>query len=164
MIAANSMSTDMVTVGCGEGVDRVVELMCEKRAPLAVVLDDALRAVGVVTPERMLRYTVESGTGPAGEPRPPSEKSNASSASSSLAGLLGNVEALSSRKVGEIMESAIVTVGPGTPVEAVGALLLSSGKGVECVIVVDDGGRPLGCITTADMVRRLWAHRVAGEG
>ena len=161
MIAANSMSTDMVTVECGEGVDRVVKLMCEKRTPLAVVLDDAMRAVGVVTPERILRYMVERGAGPAGKPRTPSEKSDAPLP---LAGLLGNVEALSSRKVEEIMESAIVTVGPGTPVEAVGALLLSSGKGVECVIVVDDGGRLLGCITPADMVRRLWAHRAAGEG
>jgi len=163
MIAANSMSTDMVTVGCGERLDRVVELMCEKRAPVAVVLDEAMRAVGVVTPERILRHVVESGAGPEA-PRTPSENTDASSATPALAGLLGSLQALSSRGVGEIMGSAIVTVAPGTPVEKVGKLLLSSGRRVDCVIVVDDRGVLLGSITPVDIVRRLWEHRVAGEG
>lgn len=53
----------------------------------------------------------------------------------------------------DLMTTAVVTAPPETPVAALARLLAD--RGISAVPVVDDGGRLLGMVTEADLIRRL---------
>lgn len=130
--ARDIMTSPAVTVGPGTSIRDAAHLMTTRRLKRLPVVDADGRLVGIVSRVDLLR-TIE-----------PVALGAASSAQSVPAGV---------SRVGEIMARAVPTVRRDTPLPDVLDALLSTRY--ERAIVVDDGGRPLGFVSTTLLLGRI---------
>ena len=150
MIAANIMSTDMVTMRSGDALGKALRLMSEKGVREIAVVDDEKRVVGLLTPDTILNQTIAE--------KPVESAPKERELPSPARRFFERFRGLSSRDVREVMEMDVVKVGPETSTAEVSNILLAPEKGVTCVAVVDDRGALLGLIRPLDVVKRLWEH------
>ncbi|MFQ5329187.1 MAG: HPP family protein [Thermodesulfobacteriota bacterium] len=150
MIAANIMSTDIVTVRSGDTLEKSLTLMSENSVREIAVVDDEGMVVGLLTPDVILKKTVVEKSG---ENSPKSRELQPFNRR-----LLDNLQCLSAMDVCDAMARDVVKVGPEISTDEVSKILLTPEKGVTCVAVVDDRGALLGIIRPLDVVRRLWEH------
>jgi len=154
MIAANIMSTNIVTVRGGDTLGKALSLMSEDGVREVAVVDEEKRIMGVVSPETILNQTIVE--------KPVESAPGARDSISSDRRFFERFRGLSSMDVCEAMERDVVKVGPETSTDEVSHILLTNDKRVPCVAVVDDLGALLGLINPLDVVRRLWEHVVRG--
>jgi CBS domain-containing protein len=72
-----------------------------------------------------------------------------------------NLELDPTDRVGEFMTADPVTVGPGTPIRQLARLMLDAA--IHRVIVVDDQGRPIGVVSSTDVLAALAYSADGGE-
>lgn len=147
--AADLMSPNPVSINQNASLKEALALFIEKSFTVAPVIDDAGRAVGVLSGSDILVHDRESvdyltplvETGrvvtPEGE---------------SLTGGF-QVENVDQTRVGDMMTPAVFSVGPDTPAATVIKEMLR--LHVHHLFVVDDAKTLVGVISTLDVLRKL---------
>lgn len=136
------MNTDVVSVGPGDSVARVRDLMYERWVRFIPVIDGGGRLLGLVTYRDLLRRSlIEQSDLP----------------------VWIEQDALAKIRADDVAQHVVDQVGPDTDLKEAGQQLLESKKG--CLLVVEDD-RLIGILTEGDFVRHVVdrVDRVDREG
>lgn len=150
MIAANIMTTKVLTIPESATMYDAFSLVQGARVRQIPILDGQKRVVGVITPRSLMKailpkYITE---GLVADVRFAPE----------LPDFVQNIDLLASKKVSDLLETDFAAVSPETSVMEVAALMVNAKKHVESVLVVDDRKTLLGIISPWDVFKRLWDY------
>ncbi|MEI7685566.1 MAG: CBS domain-containing protein [Planctomycetota bacterium] len=147
--AAEIMAPNPISIAANANVQEALMLLTDKNISAAPVIDDAGRAVGVISRSDLLVHDREAGrkVGPASGEYP-AEGDNARRI---LEGY--QVETIDRATVEDIMTPAVFSVRPDTPVSKVVSEMI--GLHVHRIFVTDDDGTLIGVISTMDLLKRL---------
>jgi CBS domain-containing protein len=157
------MRTDLVTVTPDTSVETLVELLTDRRVSGVPVVDEGGEVVGVVSATDVLAHFSELTAAATGESRP-QELLGASAEDWSEWAEAGALAFLPQPRawsvtVSEIMTPIAYTLSPDTPVrEAAGAMY----RGAMHRVLVTEGGRLVGIVTTTDIVKAVADGRLVG--
>jgi acetoin utilization protein AcuB len=126
------MSTGIVTIEADASCQQAVERMYQHKIRHLPVTERDGTLVGIVT-DRDLRHHLFARRAFESDP--------------------GEVDrALRSARVGDVMSSPVISVGPDDPLEVAAALMLEDKIGSMPVV---EAGRPVGIITETDLLRQI---------
>ncbi len=133
------MKTDLVTVGLGDSVARVRNLMYEKWVRFVPMVDSDQRLLGLITYRDLLRRSlIEQSDRP----------------------VWVEQEKLENLQADDVAQHVVDQVEPDTDLREAGRQLLESKKG--CLLVVE-GNRLVGILTEGDFVRYVVEELEDGE-
>lgn len=147
MNAAMIMTTEVASARCGITVAKAMKILKDSRVRQLPIIGNDNKVMGILTSKKLLYLTL---------PRYISE------------GLLKDVgfapdlpqfhkkcAELAGKDVCEVMDREFTKIGPDVSVMEVATIFVSSGKPIECILVVDNQGRLLGIISPWDIFKRL---------
>jgi CBS-domain-containing membrane protein len=153
--AADLMSGDVVMIPCEMSLRTAARCLARARISGAPVVDAAGRCVGVLSATDFISWAGAPGAG--GE-RAVRRRAAETPCSCSDWQLL-DVEALPEDSVGRFMTPDVVTVGPGATVGELARDMINAR--VHRVIVVDRDRRPVGVVSSMDIVAAVAAEAAA---
>ncbi len=131
--AADVMTREVVTVQPETDLATAAHLMVTRGLKRMPVVDAEGRLVGMLSRFDILRSLVDGAPHPAPEPAGPAAPASA--------------------RVAAVMSRDVARVGPDAPLpELLDAVVASP---LNCAVVTDSAGRPLGLVTDAELLRRL---------
>lgn len=152
--AADLMSPDPVSIRADATLREAVLLLHDRHFGAAPVIDDAGRAVGVISRADVLAHDRETVTYARPAPEYYSRRDLTLSSGERLPDEF-QVEAVETTEVCEIMTPAVFGVRPNTPAADVVEQMVQ--LDVHRLFVVDDSGVLVGVITSMDVLRHLRA-------
>ncbi len=152
----SSIMTKVVSVLPSTTVERLVRTFLEEGLTAAPVIDEAGEPIGMVTRTDVLSDEVgwtelrdaALSSWPEGSERPASVESEDE---------LWVHELLRARTVGDVMTRGVVWVAGDVSIRAAAEVMATSG--LEHLLVVDAGGRPIGMVGTRELTQWLGAQR-----
>ncbi|CAG1065791.1 hypothetical protein BAC1_01382 [uncultured bacterium] len=150
MIAANIMTTQVLTVSASGTMYDAFKLVHERSVRQIPVLDENKKVAGVITPRSLMKAILPNyiSEGLVEDVRFAPE----------LPGFVQNIDQLAFKRVSDLLEKDFAAVSPETSVMEVAALMVNAKKHVESVLVVDDRHTLLGIISPWDVFKRLWDY------
>ncbi|HBG47709.1 MAG TPA: hypothetical protein DDW94_12095 [Deltaproteobacteria bacterium] len=150
MIAATIMTKEVLTIPVAATMLDAFKLVRDSRVRQIPVVGGEGKVVGVITPRTLLKSIL---------PRYVSEGLIADVRfAPELPEFVHNIDALSQKKVADLLDRDFIAVSPETSSMEVAALLVNAKKHAESVLVVDDRGTLLGIISPWDIFKRLWDY------
>ena len=132
MYVSEFMTTKLVTVATDTPIARASRLLYAHRIRRLPVVDDDNVLVGILGERAVASGLPSASTG---------------SSSKEMA------HTLSKLTVGVLMRPDVITVTPDTTAES--AMLLAQENKTGCVVVIDDQNKPVGIVTTNDVIYRI---------
>ena len=142
MYIRDIMTTDVVTIPSDTSIIETRRMMAKKKLRRVPVVDEG-KLVGIVTSNKLERAA------------PPEVVSN------NMWDLAYSIVALHGMPVGQIMQTDVVTARPDMTVEE--ALALAQARKVGSLVVVENGNKVVGIVTTNDVFYRI-VNKVLGVG
>lgn len=150
MIAANLMTTSVITLEQDKKVLDAIKLISTKKVRQIPVVDHGNRVVGVITPVKLLKAIL---------PRYISEGLLEDVRfAPELPDFVEKIDELAFKSIEDVLEKDFKAVTPETSGMEVAALFVNAKKPVELILVVDDQERLLGVISPWDVFKRLWEY------
>ena len=154
MIAANIMTTGVLTLNCKSTVGDAIKLLKEKRVRLLPVVEDDNKVLFAVSPRTLLRHILPDyiTRGYLKDVKFAPE----------LQQFIDNIEGVVNKDICDLMkdeppESLDYTkISPETSVMEIAAIFVNPERPVEAILVVDNMDRLLGIISPVDAFKRLW--------
>lgn len=150
MVAANIMTTKVLTVAVSGTMLEAFKLVQAERVRQIPVLDENKRLVGVITPRSLMKAVLPKyiTEGLVEDVRFAPE----------LPDFVQHIDELAYKKVSDLLEKDFVAVSPETSTMEIATLMVNAKKHVESVLVVDDSKALLGIISPWDVFKRLWEY------
>jgi len=145
MIAANIMTTGVMTLRRGTDMLYALKLISEKRIRQVPVVEEDGRLVGVITPGRLMEALLAPS--PSGE-----------TCASGLPEFIGKIDSLADKSIDGVIDTGFISVKPDTKAMEIAAIFANGKKPVESILVLDDQERLLGIISPWDVFTRLWEY------
>lgn len=154
MIAANIMTTGVLTLHCKSTVGDAIKLLKEKRVRLLPVVEDDNKVLFAVSPRMLLRHILPDyiTRGYLKDVKFAPE----------LQQFIDNIEDVVNKDICDLMEEETeerldyAKISPETSVMEVAAIFINPDRPVEAILVVDNMDRLLGIISPVDAFKRLW--------
>lgn len=158
MIAANLMTTEVITMKPDDTLHKAFELCNENKIRQVPVLDSDNKVISVITAKKILK-SVLPGYITKGYLKDVKFAPE-------LPELLNNMETLLNKKISEVIEQAkggeeqdtFRTVSPDTSTTELATMFVNKDNPISCIIVTDDNGVMLGIISPWDLFKKLWNH------
>ncbi len=147
MIAANIMTTDVLTFTPNNTLLDAVRLAGKNAVRQIPVVDGENKVLGVITPGIVLKVLL-AGSSPQDSAKGPNGPK----------GLLDYFEGLAAQTVEGLMDKGFLSVMPETRASEIAVLFADSKTPVDSILVVDDHKRLLGMISPPDVFKRLWEY------
>lgn len=156
MIAANLMTTGVVTLKPDATMYDAMKLVSSRSVRQIPVVDFNSKVIGVITPRTLMKAILPKyiSEGMIEDVRFAPE----------LPEFVENIDALAEKKVEDLIDRDFTTVSPETHSMEIAALFINPRKHIESILVVDDKKRLLGIISPWDVFRRLWEYAEKKEG
>lgn len=156
MIAANLMTTGVLTLKPGSTMLDAMKLVSSRNVRQIPVADSENRVLGIITPRTLMKAILPKyiSEGMIEDVRFAPE----------LPEFVENIDALAEKKVDELIDRDFTAVSPDTHSMEIAALFINPRKHIESILVVDDKKRLLGIISPWDVFRRLWEYAEKKEG
>lgn len=150
MIAANIMTTGVITLTTNDKMLDAIKLISNKKVRQIPVVDAAGKVAGVVTPRRLMKAIL---------PKYISEGMLVDvKFAPELPEFIENIDQLAFKSIEDVLETEFVAVTPETHTMEIAALFVNAKKPVETILVVDDHKRLIGVISPWDIFKRLWEY------
>lgn len=154
MIAANIMTTGVLTLHCKSTVGDAIKLLKEKKVRLLPVVDDDNKVLFACSPRMLLRHILPDyiSRGYLKDVKFAPE----------LQQFIDNIEGVVNTDICDLMgdepaESLdYIKISPETSVMEVAAIFVNPERPVDSILVVDNMDRLLGIISPVDAFKRLW--------
>lgn len=154
MIAANIMTTGVLTLNCKSTVGDAIKLLKEKKVRLVPIVEDDNKVLFAVSPRMLLRHILPDyiTRGYLKDVKFAPE----------LQQFIDNIEDVVSKDICELMDGEpaenldYAKISPETSVMEVAAIFVNPERPVESILVVDNMDRLLGIISPVDAFKRLW--------
>jgi CBS-domain-containing membrane protein len=154
MIAANIMTTGVLTIHCKSTVGDAIKILKDKRVRLLPIVDDDNKVLFAVSPRVLLRKILPGyiSRGYLKDVKFAPE----------LQQFIDNIDSIAEKDICELLEGETgesldyTKISPETSVMEVAAIFVNTEKPVESIMVVDNKDRLLGIISPVDAFKRLW--------
>jgi len=147
MLAANVMTTDLLTLHKDALLKDAVSLFRESMLHEFPVVDSAGKLLGEVSSRSILHRSLPSYAS--------SKLLAAMRAGPDIQSVYNNLQTMLDHPLSEMLTADVKTVPANTPTSAVAAELTQMGGDSHHVYVVDDDGKLLGVISARDIIRRF---------
>lgn len=154
MIAANIMTTGVLTIHCKSTVGDAIKIFKDKRVRLLPIVSDDNKVLFAVSPRVLLRKILPGyiSSGYLKDVRFAPE----------LQQFIDNIDSIAEKDICELLEGdtgeslGYTKISPETSLMEVAAIFVNTEKPVESIMVVDNMDRLLGIISPVDAFKRLW--------
>lgn len=155
MIAANIMTTGVLTLNCKSLVKDALKMLQDEKVRLVPIVDDDNKVLGAISSRTLMRCILPGyiSRGYLKDVRFAPE----------LHQFVENIEGLANKNVCDLIETELspdcvdyAKIPPETSVMEVAAIFVNIESPVESILVVDNMDRLLGIISPVDAFKRLW--------